>query len=84
MLMFQYFGPSGSNKSMKIKYRPENCSTCKHSRQRIIGKEVRLVCANNSPRTNRIDGLAVWPIVEPNDWCNKHEYDNRISENQQY
>jgi len=64
-----------------IKLRPEICATCKYCVQRYEGSELVLVCVHKSPVASKEEGLAVWPIVELNDWCRKHSYDSKYTDN---
>ena len=58
-----------------IKIRPANCQTCEYGEEKLIGKEVKRVCVFNNPDAN-LEGRAVWPIVEDNDWCRRHKFDS--------
>lgn len=62
---------------IKITLRPNECQTCEYSRERVIGKETKLICAFENPRVDLNTSQAVWPIVEANDSCRRHKYDSK-------
>ena len=61
--------------TVKIEIRPANCQTCEYGEEKLPGKELKRVCVFNNPDAN-LEGWAVWPIVEDNDWCRRHKFDS--------
>lgn len=62
----------------ELTIRPKECQTCTYSRGRMAPKGVKiLICVYENPKVDLQTSRAVWPIVEHDEVCRRHKFNNK-------